>query len=164
MSFRRLAGTGCAIVSVLALACACSSAPSPVGDPDPGHRSLSALEPVLSVIPAGARVIHEDRVEPRWDSCDGQRSTYGWDPAVVDADFGTGATSQQQVVAHVSAAMGRLAWAYDAKDSGGGQWVWSRQGSGRTATTTLLSPDVLGAPMWSLDAEAPPAAHPVTGC
>ena len=64
MSFRCLAGTGCAIVSVPALACACSSAPSPADDPDPGHRSLSALEPVLPVIPAGARVIHEDRVEP----------------------------------------------------------------------------------------------------
>src|SRR6266700_8395102 len=59
--------------------------------PDPGHQSPSGLEPVLSVIPAGARVIHEDRVEPRWDSCDGEQSTYGWDPAVVDADFSTGA-------------------------------------------------------------------------
>jgi hypothetical protein len=84
---------------------------------------------------------------------------------VVDADFSTGATSQQQVVAHVSAAMGRLAWAYDAKDSGGGQWVWSRQVSGRTATTTLTSPGVFQDPgMWSLDAEAPPATHPVKGC
>jgi hypothetical protein len=162
MSFRRLAGTGCAIVGVLGLACACSGTPSPVGDPDPGHRSLSALEPVLSVIPAGARVIHEDRVEPRWDSCDGKQSTYGWDPAVVDADFSTGAAPQQQVVAHVRAAMGRLGWAYDAKESGGGQWMWLRQVSGRTATTTLFMPG--NAPTWSVDAEAPPATRPVTGC
>lgn len=164
MSFRRLAGTGCAIVSVLALACACSSTPSPAGDPDPGHRSLSALEPVLSLIPAGAHVIYENRVEPRWDSCDGRQSTYGWDPAVVNAGFSTGATSRQQVVAHVRAAMGRLAWAYDAKESGGDQWWWSRQVSGRTATATLQS-DMYGDPrMWSLDAEAPPATDPVTGC
>jgi hypothetical protein len=162
MSFRRLADTVGALVSVLALACACSGAPRPAGDPDPGHQSLSGLEPVLSVIPAGARVIHEDRVEPRWDSCDGEQSTYGWDPAVVDADFSTGAAPWQQVVVYVRAAMRRLGWAYDPKGSGGGQLMWSRKISGRTATTTLLMPG--DPPTWTLDAEAPPATHPVTAC
>ena len=51
--------------------------------------------------------------EPRWDSCDGEQSTYGRDPAVVDADFSTGAVPRQQVVVYVRAAMRRLGWAYD---------------------------------------------------
>ena len=51
MSPRRLATAGCAATGLLFVACACSGAPSPAGDPDPGHRALSALEQVLSVIP-----------------------------------------------------------------------------------------------------------------
>jgi hypothetical protein len=164
VAFGRLAGVGCAIVSMLALVCACSGKPSPVGDPDPGHRSLATLVSVLSVIPRGAHVTQEDKVEPRWDSCDGRQSTYGWDPVYADAEFSTSALSPQQVIAHVRAAMTRLAWAYSATDSRDGQWLWLRQVGGQTATMTLQS-DMDGDPrMWSLRAQAPPATHPVTGC
>lgn len=161
---RRLTGVGCVVVSMLALACACSGTPSPVGDPDPGHLSMSALEQVLSAIPADAQVIYENRVEPRWDSCDGRQSTYGWDPAVVNARFKVGTASEQQVVAGVRTVLGKLDWTYDRSGSRGGQWLWLRQVSGRTASATLQS-GVPGDPhAWSLYAQAPPAVHPVTGC
>jgi hypothetical protein len=160
----RLAGFCCTIVSVLALVCACSGTPSPVGDPDPGHRSLAALVSVLSVIPLGAHVTQEDKVEPRWDSCDGRQSTYGWDPVYADAEFGTGALSAQQVVAHVHARMTRLGWAYSATDSRDGQWLWLRQVGGQTATMTLQSEMDADPRIWSLRAQVPPATHPVTGC
>jgi hypothetical protein len=163
-AFGRLAGVCCAIVSVLALVCACSGTPSPVGDPDPGHRSLAAVVSVLSIIPPGANVTQEDQVEPRWDSCDGRQSTYGWDPVYADAEFSIGALSAQQVVAHVRAGMARLGWAYSATDSRDGQWLWLRQVGGQTATMTLQSDMYAGQRMWSLRAQMPPATHPVTGC
>jgi hypothetical protein len=164
MASGRLTGVSCAIAGLLALVCACSGTASPVGDPDPGRRSLSALASVLSVIPRGADVTQEDKVEPRWDSCDGRQSTYGWDPAYADAEFSTGALSAQQVISHVRAAMARLGWAYSATDSRDGQWLWWRQVGGQTATANLQS-DTDGAPRtWSLRAQAPPAMDPVTGC
>jgi hypothetical protein len=159
-----LPGVCCAIAGMLALVCGCSGTPSPAGDPDPGHRSLSALVPVLSVIPRGAHVTQEDKAEPRWDSCDGRQSTYGWDPAYADAEFSTGALSPQQMLAHVRAAMARLGWAYSATDSRDGQWLWLRQTGGQTATTTLQSGMDGDQRTWSLRAQAPPATDPVTGC
>jgi hypothetical protein len=42
-----------------------------------------------------------------WDSCDGVRSTYGWDPAVADVLFST-PMKQEQVVGSVRAAVARL--------------------------------------------------------
>ncbi|HET9079863.1 MAG TPA: hypothetical protein VFO01_05035 [Trebonia sp.] len=164
MSPRRLATAGCAAAGLLFLACACSGAPSPSGDPDPGHQSLTALEQVLSVIPAGAQVSYKNQDEPRWTSCDGRQSTYGWGPAVVDAQFSVGAASPQQVVARARATMARLAWTYDPGTSSNGQWSWFRQVGGRTAVATLQHGPP-GAPRsWSLYAGAPPAVHPVTGC
>ena len=91
------------VASVMALA-GCGRTPQPVGEPDPGHRRLDAIRPVLSVVPSVARVSLQQSVEPRWDSCDGVRSTYGWDPATVDTQF-TGGGSAPQVVAHIRTAM-----------------------------------------------------------
>jgi hypothetical protein len=125
---------------------------------------LSALVSVLSVIPRGAHVTQEDKLEPRWDSCDGRQSTYGWDPVYADAQFSAGALSPQQVIAHVRAGMARLAWSYSATDSRDGQWLWLRRVGGQIATAMLQSGADGNPRTWSLRAQAPPATHPVTGC
>lgn len=163
MPIHRLTGTVCTVAGILALICACSGTSSPDGDPDPGHRSLATLEPVLSVIPEGAHVMYERRVDSHWDSCNGASSTYGWDPVTVNAEFTVG-TAFPQVVSRARAAMGKLGWTYDTKNSSNYSWVWSRQVSGRTAATTLEIDKSVNPPKWSLDAVAPPAVHPVTGC
>lgn len=108
--------------------------------------------------------MHEDRVDSRWDSCDGRPSTYGWDPVTVDVLFTVGETTSVKVVAHVSAVMGKLGWTSDAGEPGDGTWVWSRQVNGKTATAALEFSQSASPPDWSLDAQAPPAAHPVTDC
>lgn len=143
--------------------CACSGPPLMAGDPDPGHRSMAALEPVLSVIPAGVHIMFEHRVASRWDSCDGVPSTHGWDPITVNAEF-TATAPSQQVAAHVRTAMGKLGWAYLAKNSDDRIWVWSRDVDGRTASATLQIDKSAAPPLWSLVAIVPPAAHPVAGC
>jgi len=159
MAMRRWARSGGLLAVVLPLACACSTMSRlTAGDPDPGHQAMSALAPVLSAVPAGAVVSHEDRTDSHWDSCDGRSSTYGWDPITGQAMFTSGA-GESQVTAHVSAVMRRLGWR--GAPGAGGTWTWSRQVGGRTATATLES-DAAGD--WSLDATAPPAADPVTGC
>ena len=163
MSFSRLSATGCVTGTILMLVAACFGTPWPSGDPDPGHRFMSALEPVLSAIPAGVHVMTEHRVDSRWDSCDGRPSTFGWDPVSVDAEFTTDAASRQ-VAGHFRAAMRQLGWAYDAKNSTDAAWMWSRQVSGQTATTVLQIDKSWDPPLWSLDAHTPPAAPPVTGC
>lgn len=126
------------------------------GDPDPGHRAMSALAPVLSAVPAGAVVSQKARVDSRWDSCDGQSSTYGWDPITVQAMFMTGETDDQ-VTAHVSAVMSRLGWTAAPETEG----IWHRLAAGRHLTATLQSDPTGG---WTLFATAPPAADPVSGC
>lgn len=150
-----------AIAGVVAIVVVRHLPPQPAGNPDPGAQRLTSIEPVLSAVPAGAHVTQQDRIEPRWDSCDGVRSSYGWDPVVADVLFRTLMT-QEQVVASVRAAMTRLGWTYDAKGSGGTAWEWTRRLYGQTATTMLsMSPDPQS---WGIEADAPPALHPVAGC
>ena len=108
-------------------------------------------------------MITENNTEPRWDSCDGRSSTYGWSVASEYADFTVGTESQVSVVDHVRAAMSKLGWAYVPERSGGKQWAWSRQVNGSTATAEMDAPQSQASP-WSLDAEAPPAVNPSTGC
>lgn len=164
ISRRRLAAVGCVAAAVLAMACGCSGTPSPVGDPDPGGRALAALTQVLSLIPAGSQISYESRTEPIWNSCDGRKSTYGWSPAAVSARFSTGAASEQQVLARARATMAGHGWTYSPGVSGHGQWLWHRQVAGGAAVATLQY-GAQGTPRsWSLDAQAPPAVHPVTGC
>jgi hypothetical protein len=58
--------------------------------------------------------------------------------------------------------MTRLGWTYDAKGSGGTAWEWTRRLYGQTATAMLsMSPDPQS---WGIEADAPPALHPVAGC
>ncbi|MFJ5897615.1 hypothetical protein ACIQFZ_19485 [Streptomyces sp. NPDC093064] len=149
-----------AVVATVMALTGCSGTPRPVGDPDPGHRRLKAIQPVLSVVPPGAHVTQKDIVEPIWDSCDGIRSTYGWNDATVAVDF-TGGGSDLQVAEHIETAMRRLGWTLDQGSLAQGSWTWHKKlADGSQASAQLLS----GPPDWNLQATAPPASHPSKGC
>lgn len=165
---RRLPQAAWLLVVVLALTgltvglrvLAASGAPRPRGNPDPGHRRLAALKPVLGAIPASAHVTTKNVAVPQWDSCDGIRATYGWDDVTVDADF-TAAGSVASVVADVDARLRALGWAAQPGASGDVQY-WQRTiVPGVVAVARLFPPTY---DLWSIDASAPPAVHSITGC
>ncbi|SEL93952.1 hypothetical protein SAMN05414137_115173 [Streptacidiphilus jiangxiensis] len=158
-----------AVLSTLALGLALAGCtggqdePQPVGDPDPGHRLAQALQPVLSAVPAGAAVTQHESVAPIWDSCDGIRSTFGWDSVTVDTLF-DGGGSPAQVVAHVDARMRDLGWMADGAPSAG-QWQWHKvMPGGAVAQAQLVGGPGSSPDGWMLQASAPPATHPVHGC
>jgi hypothetical protein len=130
------------------------------GDPDPGGRRMAAIRPVLSVVPAGLRVVDSEVVKPHWDSCDGQ--THGWDPATVDVDFVDRGQSAGHIAAQIDASMAAMGWRYD-HASGNGAWYWSKRLSdGAKATAQLLGgPDVRPPSPWDLQASVPAATHPI---
>lgn len=145
-------------------AAACSTAPRPRGTPDPGHKILDELTPVLSLIPSDSAVQYKHAVSPTWDSCDGARSTYGWTDVQVDAGFTT--TSVPAVVlARARKMMSALGWREQpaAGTAAREGLVWLRVLDGGTTARAVLNPP--GDPaQWSLSASAQPATRPVTGC
>jgi hypothetical protein len=160
---RRLGEVVAVFTAAAGIVAGCDGTPQPTGDPDPGHRLMAAIKSVLSVIPSGAHVMRREKFEPRWDSCDGKRSTYGWDPVTVDADF-IGGGAPAQIVGHIKSSMQSLGWVSDPSHSGGGQWFWHR----KVASDELATAQLLGGPDaqphdWSLQAEVPAAVHRV-GC
>ncbi|MGW4825757.1 hypothetical protein ACWEP4_44670 [Streptomyces sp. NPDC004227] len=151
-----------AVVATVMALTGCSGTPRPVGDPDPGHRRLKAIHPVLSVVPPGAHVTLKQSFEPQWDSCDGIRSTYGWNEATVAVDF-IGGGSELQVAAHIQTAMRDLGWTFDQGSIAQGEWTWHKKlADGSQASAQLLGPGE--PPDWNLQATAPPATHPVKSC
>ncbi|MFD7876781.1 hypothetical protein ACFV5G_22180 [Streptomyces sp. NPDC059766] len=153
------------VAAVVALAGCGSSTPQPVGDPDPGERLLAAIKPVLSVAPAGAHISSRDAAKPRWDSCDGIESTYGWDEPTVDLEF-TGGGTDAQVVAHLKSALRKLGWTFDTANSAPtGPWYWHKTvASNVQGTVQLLGGSAFTPSDWDLQATTPPATHPATGC
>jgi hypothetical protein len=152
-------------VMVVAIVMAgCSTTPSPTGNPDPGHRLMSSIQPVLGVLPTDAHVTLRHASEPRWDSCDGVKSTYGWDPVTVDAEF-TVDGSPAQIVSHIDSSLRAMGWVPDRSAFGDGAWYGTRTlVGGTTASAQLLGGRNAQPPDWSIQASAPPAAHPVKGC
>lgn len=151
------------VVGVCALS-GCS--PSPQGNPDPGQRILHALAPVLAAIPATAAVAYRHLNAPRWDSCDGRASTYGWDDVSVDSTF-TSRDPDAVVFQAIDDRLTRQGWHLVSGTSSlpSGDGSWSRVlGNGETARATLNGPGDGGGGWWSLYAAAPPAVHPVSGC
>ncbi|MFJ6832500.1 hypothetical protein [Streptomyces sp. NPDC091209] len=119
---------------------------------------------MLSVVPPGAHVTQKQSVKPQWDSCDGIRSTYGWDPATVVVDFTDGG-SAPRVVAYVQRAMRGLGWTFEQASIGQGTWAWHRKvASGGRASALLIGGPGSEPPGWTLQATAPPASHPSNGC
>ena len=126
------------------------------GDPDPGHRRLSALKPVLSALPSSAREVRTSASPAFWDSCDGEQ--HGWSGPTVDAQFVTsGAVAP--VAAHIVAALHRLGWVGEG-DSMPGAWVLEKTIAHSNATVQLLGPDDQTGD-WDLQAEIPAVVHPL---
>jgi hypothetical protein len=162
---RRRGAVASAVAAAAVAALAGCSMPQPVGNPDPGGRLLTALKPLLAVAPAGAHITLKDAVKPRWDSCDGVASTYGWDEPRVDLDF-TGGGTDARVVVHLKSALRTLGWTFDPVNSDpSGPWFWHRTVAGDVqGTVQLLGGSAFDPSDWDLLATAPPAARPVTGC
>lgn len=119
---------------------------------------------MLSVVPPGAHIELKQGFEPQWDSCDGVRSTYGWDPATVDVSF-TGGGSASQVVAQIRSALRALGWTLDEGSSQEGVWAWHKTlTDGSRGSAQLVGGPGVVPPDWELEATAPPASHPVKGC
>ena len=74
---------------------------------DPGGRILAQLRPLRSIVPPGAKVEYAQFLEPRADSCDGNPSTVGWDPATVNMAFSDPSSSP---LPHVAARLQQLGW------------------------------------------------------
>ena len=144
---------------------ACSSDPSPQGDPDPGNRILDGLRPVLAAMPHDASVRYRHVNPPRWDSCDGQASTFGWDDVSVDAAFTTRAPAAT-VLDEFDTDLNRLGWhlVLDPAPLRFGDRTWTRRLPGGATARAVLNVPSDGGPYWELYAGAPPALHPVTGC
>lgn len=102
---------------------------------------------------------------PKWDSCDGIESTYGWDEPTVNLDF-TGGGTDAQVIAHLKAALRTLGWTFDtANSSPTGPWYWHKTvATNVQGTVQLLGGSASNPPDWDLQATTPPATHPATGC
>ena len=161
---KRLLVLSVAAYALLSLT-ACSSTPTPTGDPDPGHQRLTALKPVLTAIPPNATVQYKLVSEPKWDSCDGRRSTFGWNDLSVDAAFTT-ASTVSSVWSAIRNAMASLGWAsansQPSGDPPGLSWTRVLPGGATAEANLTARPD--NPRGWTLHAEAPPAVRPATGC
>jgi hypothetical protein len=145
--------------------CSSSSSPAPAGDPDPGHRLLAALRPVAAAVPAGVSDAQRQFVEPRWDSCDGVASTYGWDDVTVDVSFNSNGMTDTAIFTHIKDALRSDGWTYE-NTSDTGAWYWKRNvAGGHHAVIQLLGGSEVNPPNpWDLQATTPAATHPVKGC
>jgi hypothetical protein len=156
-------GTDAVIAVVVAALASCSGTPQPTGDPDPGGQLMAAIRPVLAAIPNGTHVISREEVKPRWDSCDGVKSTYGWNDVTVDAEF-TANDPPEPTVAAIDQTLRRLGWTAS-PGSGDGAWYWHRSaiGGAEAVTQLLAGPDVQPRD-WSIQATVAAATHPIKAC
>lgn len=113
--------------------------------------------------PADATGLWRQKNKPVWDSCDGMAGTYGWGDVTVDMEWAYRG-HDGRVFAHVDAAMRARGWRLD-KSSERGDWGWTKKLSGGVVATANLSGGAGSAPTsWGIEASAPPAIHPASGC
>ena len=124
---------------------------------------MQQIAPVLGAAPSAAHVTFHQKTEPIWDSCDGQASTYGWDPVTVTLEF-RGGGSPGAIVSQVRDAMRHLGWTYLQETSGRGIWYWDRSVSHGELAHAELDGASQGTPQWTLLARAQPSARRVRGC
>jgi hypothetical protein len=126
---------------------------------------MQTLQPVLTVIPPDARATNKIIAAPNWDSCDGAKSSYGWNYATVDEDFLTAAPQSivQDDVRHGMKSLGWDQYPPGTPNLDGLEWHRTVPGGG-TAVASLTYGTGGNGPTWRIHAEAPPATHPITGC
>ncbi len=123
------------------------------------------LRPVASVVPDDAHIEYEHLDEPRWDTCDGQASTAGWDAVVVQAHF-TSRSPRSEVLRHADSALASGGWSEigEGPDGPGLSASWSKSGSPEATGAIVSLSDNTPDGAWTLTATAPPIGRPVTGC
>lgn len=101
-----------AVVSVLLAAglAACTAGPPPPGTGDPGNVRLHALrsQPILNVLPPGAKVLSIKESPPVWDDTYG-----GWSGLGVSEDF-TATLTQAQIISFYEAIAPKYGWRLEA--------------------------------------------------
>ncbi|MBO1756890.1 hypothetical protein [Allobranchiibius sp. CTAmp26] len=125
---------------------------------------MAQLKPTLSAIPATVRTFGQQFFPPTWDSCDGVKSTYGWDDVTVTEEFDH-VKSPDQTVSAMNASLHKLGWVPDSASSEGA-WYWNRKlSNGSEASIQLLGgPSDEPPSPWDFKATVPAATHPITGC
>ena len=130
---------------------------------DPSGRLLAVLKSAAAAVPTDARVAYRHDTEPKWDSCDGQAGTFGWDDVVVEVHFRSSRTpsdvltSAGEVLARQGWKAGRVA----EPDGPGLRSDWTKAPS--SSFSVILSnntPDKA----WDLLARAAPVGQRVRGC
>jgi len=138
------------------------------GNPDPGGRILAGLQTVESAIPAETDVMLRQANEPRWDSCDGQAGTFGWNNVTFDVQFRV-REQPDTLVGQVDEVLTGAGW-HRMEASGtplGPNARWSRTLSGPIVATAVLSEGTRGdgsGTYWDIGAAAPPQGRQASGC
>jgi hypothetical protein len=133
--------------------------------PIPAIDYSTHCDPSPRVVPSGATVSQRTFSEPRWDSCDGIKSTYGWTDVTADVRFVPIGLSDMATVNHIKDGLRSQGWTFDAKSSSDGAWYWDRQiTADQHAAIQLLAGGGANPPEWDLQATTPSATHPVKGC
>ena len=137
------------------------------GNPDPGGRIMAAPSTIENAVPGQAQLVRIQHVKPRWDSCDGRLSTYGWDDVIIDLTFTT-SQPPRSLIATAKARLHAAGWSRYQDYASGPRvgWWWARPVPGGTALALLNRVSTrAGVPQWDLYAHAPPFAGPrSSGC
>jgi hypothetical protein len=171
-----LFGQGCGVALSL-------SGSGPKGG-DPSGRLMARLAPLVRVVPGfetgripwisfpcdsckwPAR--YAIKIEPRWDSCDGIKGTFGWDPALVQIGFQWSGPAQR-LVELLNSRLAVRRWGTGAVpvwgNAGVANWDYPRAGVAQEAFA--LEPPIEGpvkSDHWMAFVEARPEGPLVSGC
>jgi hypothetical protein len=147
---------------------------------DPGGRLMAKLIPAVRVVPGfetgsvpwisfpcdscewPAR--YAIKIEPRWDSCDGTKGTFGWDPAVIQVGFRR-AHSYRALVKLLNSRLVARGWGIGSAPSwsDGGSLVWVHPRT-RKPTEVLALDGLAGTSELMVLIEAKPEGRLVSGC
>ena len=119
---------------------------------DPGGRILAQLRPLRSIVPPGAKLNYAQFYEPHPDSCDGNPSTVGWDPATVNMAFSDPAPSP---LPYVIARLQQLGWQVVEPTTS-----WTKVLKNHTSATAFID----FSDGWEFTATAPADGPAPTGC
>ena len=155
----------CAAAAVVGIALSRSSSH---GDPDPGGRTFSALQPVESAVPDGVAVLVCQEARAQWSSCDGRPGTFGWTDITVVLSFTT-TTPANVLISQVNDTMTAIGWIPGPPGSSqlGPDLGWTRTLDDGTQAHALLSPGTADNGLtitWELAASAPPNGQRASGC
>jgi hypothetical protein len=147
---------------------------------DPGGRLIAKLAPLVRVVP-GFETGHIPwisfpcdsckwptryaiRIEPRWDSCDGTKGTFGWDPAVIQVGFRS-TQSYRALVKLLNRRLVGKGWVVGPAPSwgDGGSPVWVHSPT-REPTEVFALDGLAGSTDLMVFIEAKPEGRLVTGC